>query len=243
MSFHESLYEKTYITIASPNENEYYFTDPDNIHHFYHNIKDLTTIKIPKNSIIQYVDNITWKTNKIILCLKYQLYDLETIQKLDLKITNDYIYKCFRLNYNNIVNLLNYLIQKPDKYELYDILYAGELMDIASSDNYIDVLEWLKNCGLELHYSSNSLDNACANGHINVLEWWFNSGLPLKYTRKSLYYATLYNHINILTWWKNSKLPLKYSECELKYASDYNNFNVLAFLGDSLQTQSTLVLI
>jgi hypothetical protein len=36
---------------------------------------------------------------------------------------------------------------------------------------------------------------------------------------------------------------LKYSECELKYASDYNNFNVLAFLGDSLQTQSTLVLI
>ena len=46
------------------------------------------------------------------------------------------------------------------------------LIDWASENGHVNVLEWFKNSGYEFKYTSNAIDWASENGHVNVLKWF-----------------------------------------------------------------------
>ena len=49
------------------------------------------------------------------------------------------------------------------------------------------------------------IDRASLNGHINILEWFKNSEYEFKYSNYAIDCASYHGHINILEWYKNSK--------------------------------------
>lgn len=101
-----------------------------------------------------------------------------------------------------------------------------KIMDAASSLGNINILEWAKNSGLDLTYSSMALHVASRGSKIDVLDWWKNSGLELKYNDNILtdviYYSKVFN------WWVDflqidGKIDIKYlkrNETDINY--DFN---------------------
>jgi ankyrin repeat protein len=167
----------------------------------------------------------------IIVSDKYCISDVELIIKLNLKITTELLYYVFMVG--NITTL-EYLKKNNKIYNAYSSLIKKiSLIDIISMLGHVNVLEWLKNSGLELKYSEKSLHYASGNRHINVLNWWKNSGLPLKYNENPIDRTSLLGNIDILEWWKNSGLPLKYSNNAFEYASMNNHINVLEWWRNS----------
>uniref|UniRef100_A0A6C0EB81 Ankyrin repeat protein n=1 Tax=viral metagenome TaxID=1070528 RepID=A0A6C0EB81_9ZZZZ len=106
-----------------------------------------------------------------------------------------------------------------DKHNMFDIKIIKKLklylldgfIDCASVLGHIHILEWWRNSGLQLEYSSlNAMHGASRNNKINALEWWKKSGLELSYSSwEALKIASLNNHISVLEWWKNSGLSLQ----------------------------------
>jgi hypothetical protein len=90
--------------------------------------------------------------------------------------------------------------------------YTTNLMDDASFCSNYDILEWLKNSGLILKYSEHAMAVASAHGNIEMLNWWKNSGLQLKYNEETMNIASKNGRSDSLLWWINSGLELKYSE-------------------------------
>ena len=97
---------------------------------------------------------------------------------------------------------------------------------------YIDVLNWWVNSGLELKYLFDPdcdpdcdpgaddardedydypLDTASKYNNVNVLDWWFDSGLILQYSDVALRHAINGYHVDVLNWWWDHRdiLPLK----------------------------------
>ena len=109
----------------------------------------------------------------------------------------------------------------------FNLKYSYYALDRASSNGQIKVLNWWKKSGLELKYSDYALDWASGNARIEILNWWKNSGLELKYSDRALNWASQNDHIEVLNWWKNSGLELKYSNCALGLASENGKTEVL----------------
>jgi hypothetical protein len=189
-----------------------------------------------------------------ILSDRYPLYDIKTIKKFKLSISNDYISGVCRIGRTDILDwLLN--INKDFKYDEHaltwasynghinvldwwvnnnlPLLYTEYCLDGASRSGHINVLNWWKNSGLELKYTERALNEASQNGHIHVLDWWKNSGLPLKYSVQSLNCASMKGHVNVLDWWKNNNYELKFSIYAIIHASNYGHINVLNWWKDS----------
>src|SRR5438128_438090 len=80
----------------------------------------------------------------------------------------------------------------------------NDLVEWASCDGNIDVLNWFKNSGLEFKYSFSAIDLASAHGHTNVLDWFKKSEFKFKYSVNAVDYASENGHIHILNWFKNS---------------------------------------
>ena len=67
---------------------------------------------------------------------------------------------------NGDINLLNELLNNSSQ-KIYN--------DANISEKYV------------IEYTANAMNWASENGHVNVLDWWKNSGLKLKYTTKAFY--------------------------------------------------------
>ena len=128
------------------------------------------------------------------------------------------------LNKNNLINrdMLLQSLEHCANVEIFELvksmgieLNIGKIMDNASffCYGYVNILEWAKNTGLELTYSTQALYNASVHGRINVLDWWKNSGLELKYETTILTKTRLSN--NVFNWWikllqVDGKIDIKY---------------------------------
>jgi hypothetical protein len=186
----------------------FYYTKLKYIHNYYYFGELIVIIKIPDDAQVVKDSDETkgekWRTNKIILCEEYSLFDVETIKKFNLKITSKYItWACM----NNNVKILDWWLNSGLPLE-----YSEDAIDSASGLNYLKVLEWWVKSGLPLKYSEKAMYYASKNNNIDVLDWWIHSGLELKYDEKALDSASQNRRIDVLEWWKNSGLPLKYSE-------------------------------
>jgi hypothetical protein len=168
--------------------------------------------------------DIFGKTNlgdKVIIGEAYYLYNVQTAHKFKLPISEDYI-RCI-IKYGTIEDF-NWLYEKgflanynPDEC----------VINYASSEGHIHVLEWLKNSRLPLKYSEFSLLNASKNNHVKVLEWWKQSGLELKYDDKGIIDKAYYScACESLKWWYESNLPLKYTKKQLKQLIDKCEKNI-----------------
>ena len=150
----------------------------------------------------------------IIMSDKYDLFNIKTIEKFRLysQINSKYIELAF--NYGKL-ELLKFLrnsdLLNENKFDI------ARCISYASQKGYCNILNWLKNAGIQLKYDETALDWASQHGHINVLEWWKNSGLPLKYSKSVLDNASLNAQVDVLEWWFNSGLKLEYSEYAFSY--------------------------
>jgi len=110
--------------------------------------------------------------NTILLSESYDLYEIKTIKKFNLQITPRYIYH-------------------------------------VSLCGHTHILKYLKKNNKISHCPEKTLDFSSKYGRVNVLEWWKNSGFSLNYTSYAIYYAIMHSNIDVLEWWKNSGLELK----------------------------------
>jgi hypothetical protein len=173
----------------------------------------------------------------IILSDRYNFYDINTLVKFNIKISENYIVYFYEYNNNaNCLKLCKYVITKLlNSYD--NLLYENIISTIVKYSTlycYINILEYLKTSGISLDvFTCESIICASSLGHTIVLDWLFNSGFELKYNEKALDIASERGHINVLEWWKNSGLPLKYSKNALDKASWNNNLDVLEWWANS----------
>jgi hypothetical protein len=163
--------------------------------------------------------------DKYVFSDEYYLYSVKAIKKFRLQITPIYIMNTCKYGHIDVLDLCynNYR-------NLFDKL-GWNIMDFASLNGRVNVLEWWLKSGLELKYSEKALEYASEYGHIHVLEWWLKSKLPLKYSDKLIDLVLHYNKIDVLCWWYESGLPLKYSKKALNIirSKKYSTFRFFSF--------------
>ena len=130
--------------------------------------------------------------NLDILCLKktnkYMYYIIEEyyIKKYNYK-TMYVIDNTITVHYKNIVNTVYFNeiskignIKMFNEISKYSYTQYCEIINCASGDGHLHILEWFKNSGFEFKYEKNTITNASQNGHIHILEWFKNSDFEFK---------------------------------------------------------------
>ncbi|ORZ33108.1 hypothetical protein BCR44DRAFT_35910 [Catenaria anguillulae PL171] len=80
-----------------------------------------------------------------------------------------------------------------------------ELMDLASKEGCVEVLEWINiESDLDLVYSASAMDWAAAKGYMFVLEWWVDSEMDIK-VHHFVDWACVMGKLNILVWWEKER--------------------------------------
>ena len=91
--------------------------------------------------------------------------------------------------------------------------YTESALEMASSKNQLDVLQWWKD------YSQNShihlkigrvMDMASTAGHVDALEWWSRNQPEITYDKLAMYHASCHGRVDVLQWWLDSGLQLIY---------------------------------
>jgi hypothetical protein len=238
--------DKTGLNISEIACTHSYYTIEE-LHHlyFYKFDKLIRIIKVPDDAKIttkrqsrylnsvsnEYIDLDFYTSDKIIVCQTYPLYDIKTAIALNLKITPKYIKNMCDLANTDVldkVDIWNELKNSGLKFE-----YDNYVLEWASQNGLINVLEWWKNSGLELKYNERALTLASHYGHVAVLEWWKQSGLELKYDEAPLDWASSNGQVAVLEWWKQSGLELKYSAQSLCWASQNGHLGILEWWKNS----------
>ncbi|AZL89856.1 ankyrin repeat protein [Megavirus baoshan] len=154
---------------------------------------------------------------------------------------DDYIIEDAMLNHH--INILNWWLDSGLEFKLSDIEYLcccdtecikvldwckksgiilnDDIIDMASKDGHINVLNWFLNSGLELKYTKKAMNLA---HDCKILQWWFDSGLELLYDDLSMSSAL---NVEILEWWKYSGLPLRYNKYIIPEIIERNNVSIL----------------
>ena len=169
---------------------------------------------IPNQTKITYMYKDCLASNRIIQSDRYYIFNRKTIIKFHFDIKKGYVNMA---SFHGCINILQFmkdigLLNLKNYYS-----YNHILMDEASKEGRINVLEWWKNSELHLEYTKESLRCASSIGNIDVLNWWKNSGLSLEYNHEAIDYASQHGNIHVLSWWKDSGLKLKYSVWSLTY--------------------------
>ncbi|KAI9217719.1 hypothetical protein BC828DRAFT_408249, partial [Blastocladiella britannica] len=86
--------------------------------------------------------------------------------------------------------------------------YTHASMDNASN---IEALEWWRDSGLPMKYTSRAIERSLEAGQLDVLAWWKYSELPLWYGVDTIDRIYGPNPLPILDWWWQSKLPIRIS--------------------------------
>ena len=112
------------------------------------------------------------------------------------------------------------------------LIHPYNVMNYASINGLVDVLEWWKTSGLKCSYTWDAIDNIDIKNLtqeqiISVLEWWKSSGFKLRYTSRIINRTSKYGLIRVLEWWKNSGLKLRYSVDAIDHASALGQVDVL----------------
>ena len=205
---------------------------------------------IPPDAILEKNDyDYSIVTDKVILTKKYHLYSPKIVKFLIKNNINLNQYFIENICSEGCLESLQIIKDNNIPFDCSELLYA------ASKACRVDVLEWIKNLGLPLQYSTKILDwydvmrgnspdtsqtlvlcyqdhdtprpKPCQKNFIKVFEWWLNSGLELKYSEQLLSTASHNGHVEVLQWWKDSGLPLKYDESTLDNASSNDHIDVL----------------
>ena len=232
-----------------------YFTDLENVNNFYSYGVWLRIVKIPDDAqVVEDPDDSfgkKWRSDKLIFCEKYSLYNVNTIKKFKLQINRDLLEGIFKYGYVETLEWLknNYKISDFG-YDSYNFIhsvcqnghihvldwwlksglplqYKYLVLDWISGYGHLNMLDWFINSGLELEYTEDALSKASGGGHIHVLDWWLKSGLELKYNENAIYLESINGHVNVLEWWFKSGLPIKFPEKALDTASFEGHVNVL----------------
>jgi hypothetical protein len=109
--------------------------------------------------------------------------------------------------------------------------YDAEMVDGASENGHVRVLEWWWRSGLPMKYTEAALEQASGNGHILVLAWWKDVAvqdekLVLKPGR-SLLSAAQHGQLEVLRWWEASGIPISHEDAVAKMASRWGQVGVL----------------
>lgn len=78
--------------------------------------------------------------------------------------------------------------------------YTEAALEMASSKNQLDVLQWWKEYSLShnAHLKiGRVMDMASTAGHVEALEWWFRSQLDFKYDRQAMYHASCHGKVRL----------------------------------------------
>jgi hypothetical protein len=221
------------------------YTTVEKCDFFYSNeMEAIAVVEIPddaktvKHKIIG-LDIYSWTTNKIVLLEKYFLFDVETIEKLGLKITNDYInhftrysvdYEyAYRISGNNltvnhqaVVKLLNFCKKSGVPLENY-MSYTLMMIDYVCKSQNIYVFEWMKTNGFFTKETERSLELLrCASKYraAKVLTLWEEEIYPTMIPSDQLHHRLLYHtqtiktdypytSRDVLQWWERFENKLK----------------------------------
>ena len=148
-------------------QNGFWLTKLSHIEKFYMEGTILATIKLPINDLdfkMTIHDNY-WRSNKIIICEEYSLYDIQTYEKFGLDILKNTCIVKFASRDNNI-DFLNWWLNSG-----LELKYNEDAIEMASSGCHIKILDWWLNSGLELRYDKLPIMWASSRGHVKVLDW------------------------------------------------------------------------
>ncbi len=230
----------------------FYFTTLEHIHYFYNCGCFLREIFLPVNDpnfkMIHFNYSSghgkkikKWRTNMIILGNKYELCNLETIEKFNLKINNNMFEMIFknkkfdildwckinsnirytpdnitRFMTNGDIDLLQWF--KDNEYDMSYISLDGVFMNDRN-----DVLEWMKNNKQKIIYYW--IDDALEYNKTNVLDWLKKNDYEIKnkYSGNAIDKALVNGYMNVLDWLKNNNYQITYtSDCFVKLISNHD---------------------
>jgi len=212
-----------------------YFTTLVHLHHFYDYGIWLREVTIPEDArMVMDPSANKWRANKIILGDKYPLFDDQTIKKFNLRITECYVDNASRYG------------SKYDNLEILKLCGSSatkDAIDEASLNGHTHLLEWWKNSGLQLMYTTKAIDMASHNGHVKALEWWRSFELQsdaadalvkdalLKYSCDAIDWASMNGQVDVLEWWLKAKnefgWEFLYSNYAMNLASESGHVKVL----------------
>ena len=86
-------------------------------------------------------------------------------------------------------------------YSGFSLEYTESALEMASSKNHLDVLQWWKDYSQTRHIHlkiGRVMDMASTSGSVEALEWWLRSQLEYKYDRQAMYHASCHGKVRPL---------------------------------------------